>query len=304
MENLDAALLRALQADGRATFSDLAKTHGASRSAVAARVNHLLGSGEISVLAAVHPRVLGLEAQAHLSIRVSGDTSPAARCLDAIEATVYISETTGSHQLVAEIRTTGIPSLYSIISAVRAAEGVLDVEVLIYERIIRSFFLGEEPQLSGLSLDDADIIIMDILQRDGRAGFAELAAAAGLSVSACRTRVLRLFEANVMRVGAVRRRDGASGDVLFGIGLAVKGDPTSVVDVLTQLEGAEFVVRTVGRFSVVATLCAPSMAEYSRIASELRSLPGVVLAETWVHTRILLEQYERSLEPLVAGIGS
>lgn len=298
METFDAALLRDLQADGRAKFSDLAKAHGTGRSVVAARVNHLLASGEIRVQAAIHPRVLGLETQAHLAIRVAGDTSAVARCLDGFEATVYISETTGSHQLVAEVRTHELAELSNIIATVRAVDGVLDVEVLIYERIIRSFFLGEEPKLAGLSLDQADIIIMDILQRDGRAGFGELAAAAGLSVSACRTRVLRLFEANVMRVGAIRRRDGGTGEVLFGIGLAVKGDPQRVIDELTALDGTEFVVRAVGRFSVVGTIGAPSMAECSRTASNLRALPDVTFAETWIHSRILLEQYERSLDSL------
>lgn len=145
METFDAALLRDLQADGRAKFSDLAKVHGTGRSVVAARVNHLLASGEIRVQAAIHPRMLGLETQAHLAIRVAGDTSAVARCLDGFEATVYISETTGSHQLVAEVRTHALAELSNIIATVRAVDGVLDVEVLIYERIIRSFFLGEEP---------------------------------------------------------------------------------------------------------------------------------------------------------------
>ena len=107
-----------------------------------------------------------------------------------------------------------------------------------------------------------------------------------------------------MRVGAIRRRDGRTGEVLFGIGLAVKGDPQGIVDALTALDGTEFVVRSVGRFSVVGTICAPSLAEYSRLASNLRSLPDVIFAETWIHSRILLEQYERSLDSLAARSGS
>lgn len=101
-----------------------------------------------------------------------------------------------------------------------------------------------------------------------------------------------------MRVGAIRRRDGGTGEVLFGIGLAVKGDPQRVIDELTALDGTEFVVRAVGRFSVVGTIGAPSMAECSRTASNLRALPDVTFAETWIHSRILLEQYERSLDSL------
>jgi DNA-binding Lrp family transcriptional regulator len=67
-----------------------------------------------------------------------------------------------------------------------------------------------------------DIAIMTHPQRDGRLGFGELGKMVGLSTSACHTRVLRLIDANVMQIGAIRRRPETSTQIGFGIGITVR----------------------------------------------------------------------------------
>lgn len=301
MDQLDRLLVNELRADGRASYSDLAKSVGSNRTLVASHVNDLMNSGKVKVIAAVHPRVLGLSVLAHLSVQISGSGDEILRHLEELETAVYISETTGSHQFVVEVRMGTLGELYDTVALVSGLENVLAVNVLLYERVIRSLFLGEEPVLDRLSLDQIDIDIMRILQQDGRRGFAEIGEAVGVSMSTCRSRALRLLDANVMQIGAITRRTGIHGSMVFGCGLSLIGESSAeVVKLLAEVDGVEFVARTIGRFSLVATIATDSQHEYSSIVSRIRSLAGVRHIETWLHTRIVQERYENTLDQLTA----
>lgn len=297
---LDRSLVNRLQEDGRASFSDLAKSVGSNRTLVAAHVNELLKSGKVKVIAAIHPRVLGLEVLAHLAVKISGAPDAALQGLAGLDCAVYVSETTGPYQLVVEVRMQTMGELYETIAYVNGLPDVVEVNVLVYERVIRSLFLGEEPALERLALDQTDIDIMRILQRDGRAGFAEMGEAVGVSMSTCRSRVLRLLDANIMQVGAIARRSDTSGSIVFGCGMSLIGNEShAVVELLADVEGVEFVARTIGRYSLVATIAVDSQREYNQIVRSIRALRGVRHLETWLHTNIVQERYENTLEQLV-----
>lgn len=301
---MDRLLVHELQADGRASYSDLAKSVGSNRTLVASHVNDLLGSGKVKVIAAVHPRVLGLEVLAHLALQISGASDEILRRIEGLDSAVYIAETTGIHQIVVEVRMSTMSELYGTVAFVTGLDNVLAVNVLLYERVIRSLFLGEEPVLERLSLDQTDIEIMRILQQDGRRGFAEIGEAIGVSMSTCRSRALRLIDANVMQIGAITRRNGTSGAVVFGCGMSLIGDASpEVVRLLADVEGVEFIARTIGRYALVATIAVDSQSRYNEIVAQIRSLAGVRHIETWLHTRIVQERYENSLEQLVRLIG-
>lgn len=289
-----------MQKDGRASFSDLAKSVGSSRAAVAARVNYLINSGQVRVVAAVHPRVLGLSVLGHLAVKVSSDAGETLRSIDALDSAVYVSETTGPYQIVIEVRMATMGELYEVVAKIRSLPDVVEVNVLVYEHIIRSLFLGEEPAVDGLSLDGTDIDIMTILQRDGRSGFAEIAASVGLSMSACRTRVLRLIDTNIMRVGAIASRSDGFESIIFGSGVTLSGDASEVIELLSGIDGVEFVARTVGRYSLVVTIAVDSQSAYNQIVHSIRNLKSVLHLDSWIHTSILRERYEKSLDRLVS----
>ncbi|ALE04460.1 hypothetical protein AL755_01925 (plasmid) [Arthrobacter sp. ERGS1:01] len=292
--------MQQLQLDGRASFSDLARAVGSNRTVVAAHVNELLNSGKVRVIAAIHPRVLGLEVLAHLAIKVSGDPGEALAGLDDLDSAVYISETTGTYQIVMEVRMPAMGGLYDTIAYVNGLPTVQEVNVLVYERVIRSLFLGEEPAMDRVALDQTDIDIMRILQRDGRTGFAEIGEAVGASMSTCRSRVLRLLDANIMQVGAIESRSDTSGTIVFGCGMSLAGNESAaVVEHLAGVDGVEFVARTIGRYAMVATIAVGSQRDYNQVVRAIRALRGVKHLETWLHTNILQERYENTLEQLV-----
>lgn len=96
--DLDSKLIAALQRNGRATYRELSVAVDAPpRAAVSTRVQALLDSGTVSVVAVAHPpELLGLKALAHVSIAVSGPMTPVLDALIASEAAVYISQSAGS----------------------------------------------------------------------------------------------------------------------------------------------------------------------------------------------------------------
>lgn len=300
MVDFDEDLIRALQLDGRAQFSAIAAQIGVHRALVAQRVHELLESGEVRVLAAVHPRLLGFPVQAHLMVRISGPIEPVFETLRTHGNVVYLSEITGSSQAAIEVWASSREDLGRAVTAIQAIPGVGEVLLTLYDRVVRTLLLGEEPELSGLELDEFDVALMSELQLDGRLTFGELSRRTGRSVSACRARVLRLLETRVMQIGAVRARQDSSTGVLFGVGVLAggAGDPVVLERWLKALPGVEFVARTVGRYSLLATIGARSIADHAEIVRALRSRPGVTLAETWIHASVWTERYEWSLDRL------
>ncbi|MDQ4503874.1 Lrp/AsnC family transcriptional regulator [Sinomonas sp. ASV322] len=298
---LDEGLVRALQQDGRVSFSDLARQLGVSRAVVGARVSELTESGHLRIVAAVHPRVLGLNALAHLSITVSRPAGEVAEQLKDLDGCVFVSLTSGAAGIVAEFRHPGMPDLYAQIDAVRAVPGVERVDVLLYRDIAKSLFLSAEPPTPGIELDETDLDLMTVLQRDGRIGFEALGREIGLSTSAARTRVLRLLGARVMQIGAIRTRKGDTPSFAVGFGVRTRGPADEAVAFFATTQGVEFVTTCFGRFDLVATVGVTTPAEALRLMDDARALASVASVESWVHLAIVQERYERPLEAMPRG---
>lgn len=290
-DGLTLRIINELRKDGRASFTTIAKELGTNRDTVAARVNPLLASGNLHIFAGIHPKVLGKTVSAHLSIKVEGSLEESIERLVAMDETVFVSETTGAFQLIAEFHTDSLAITHQLVSQVRSTRGVLEVHVHVYDRIISSFFLGPEPNLKGLVFDETDIAVMKFLQGDGRAALKDVASHAELSVGGARNRINRLLSSGVMTVGALKQRSDMSNDFLFGLGINTKGDSDGVEDLITNFSGLEFLARSVGRFDYIATMNFSTLREFNELISNLRALPTVTYTEQWLHVRIAFERY-------------
>jgi DNA-binding Lrp family transcriptional regulator len=302
MDQLTKKIIAILRRDGRASYSDIARELNTTRDNVAGRVNPLFQSGELRVIAAPHPRVLGLTVSAHLSIKVSGDAHVIVKALEPLESLVFISIAAGAYQIIVETELRTMNELSQQVSMIRAMDGVADVQVLLYERVLSSFFLGPEPPDSfSYKFDEFDINIIKRLQQDGRASYADLAQNVGLSLSGCRIRVQRLLESGVMQIGAIPQRSDMTDDLLFGFGINAHGDLREVTKLLRAAPGLEFMARTVGRYDLIATLSFNSLRDFNQLISKLLSLPSVSYCEQWLHVQLVRERYEHTLEHLHAS---
>jgi DNA-binding Lrp family transcriptional regulator len=291
MDDLTQRIVTELRKDGRATFTDVAKSLGTNRDTVAKRVNPLLSSGALKIFAGIHPKVLGKQVSAHLSITIEGPLTKLLESLASIDSMVFVSETTGRFQVVAELHTESLAKAHEALADVRAAPGVIKVNVHVYERIINSFFLGPEPNLSGINLDSFDIGIMKYLQANGRAPLAEISKAVELSVSGCRNRINKLRSSGILKIGALKQRTDISNDFLFGLGINTKSGSEEVELLLAEFLGLEFLARSIGRFDYIATMSFGSLREFNELISRLRVLENVTYTEQWLHVRIAYEQY-------------
>ena len=83
LDDTDRAIIEQLQQDGRLPYTRLASAVGLSEAAVRQRVQRLLDTGAMQVVAVTDPLSLGLRRMALIGVRVEGDTSAVAEQLEA-----------------------------------------------------------------------------------------------------------------------------------------------------------------------------------------------------------------------------
>ncbi|MFV2070099.1 MAG: Lrp/AsnC family transcriptional regulator, partial [Pirellulales bacterium] len=73
LDDKDLQLIAALQIDGRASFADLAQGIDLSQAAIRLRVNRLLESGILEIVAVTDPLRIGFSVQAMFGLTANGD---------------------------------------------------------------------------------------------------------------------------------------------------------------------------------------------------------------------------------------
>jgi Lrp/AsnC family transcriptional regulator for asnA, asnC and gidA len=133
LDSIDEEIIRQLQSDGRRPYTQLAKSVGLSEAAVRQRVQRLLESGVMQVVAVTDPLSLGLRRQAMVGIRVQGDVREVADALAGLEEVVYVVLTAGSVDLLAEVVVGSDEDLLRLLNDhIRSVPGVVSTETSIY----------------------------------------------------------------------------------------------------------------------------------------------------------------------------
>ena len=96
-------IIELLQDDGRLSYSAIAKQVGLSEAAVRHRVQKLIESGVMQVVAVTDPMQVGFARQAMIGIKVSGNVRKVAEELAAMDKLDYIVITTGRFDILAEL---------------------------------------------------------------------------------------------------------------------------------------------------------------------------------------------------------
>ena len=294
MDEIDEAIVELLEVDGRLTHREIARTVGLSRSAAAARVQRLITSGQVIVRGAVHPAVIGQGALAHVGLVVRGPAAPLAAEIALREDVPFLSLTSGTHGLVAEVRAASARDIDRTISELRALDDVVGVDTLAYVEVVRDV-IGPVGEMR-TEVDEVDLALLRALQDDGRASYVDLAAVVGLSPAGARRRVVRLVESQVVRIGAVVRHSGRDRQSAMGFGVRLAGDHRGVVEQLATMPSVIFVARTLGRFDVLVTVRAFSAAQLVELLDIVRAMPGVNSVESWAHLEVVKESYASGLD--------
>jgi DNA-binding Lrp family transcriptional regulator len=218
LDALDRGLIRALQVDGRASFSHIGAVLGVSDQTVARRYRRMRAAGVVSVVGQTNPWRTG-EVRWWIRIRCTPDAASAVAAAVARRPdTFYVNVMSGGTEIncVTQVRGTEERDALLLQKLPRTPR-VVGVSA---HCLLHLFFGGasEHPmvadtltaaQIEALTPDlperddagpltDDDRLLLQALGRDGRASYAELAAATGWSESTAKRRLVQLREAGIL----------------------------------------------------------------------------------------------------------
>ncbi|MGH9229508.1 MAG: Lrp/AsnC family transcriptional regulator [Acidimicrobiales bacterium] len=133
LDDIDKAIIRELQLDGRTPYAKLGPAVGLSQAAVRQRVQRLIENGVMQVVAVTDPLMLGFKLEAMIGVEVDGDLRAVASKLAKVDNVDYVVVTTGRFDLVIEVVCRDHEELLHIINdVIRAIPGVRATETFTY----------------------------------------------------------------------------------------------------------------------------------------------------------------------------
>ncbi|GAA2186491.1 AsnC family transcriptional regulator [Leucobacter alluvii] len=284
LSELDRRIVGALQVDGRAPWSSVARALDEPLRTVARRGRVLLESGMLSV---VGLRNLGPTCVIEITCKPSRLESLAEE-LAQHPGVVYVFVLANPSSVLVEVHEQMFDLGTMTLSVIPAYAGVLEVSatpVLHYFKTnadwqpglltaAETSMLGsrarvEESTAPPERLDAADSAIVQALERDGRAGIAELAELAGVTEPTARKRL-----ADLDARGAVAARVLIDPHLLgFGIETCVRidcvpGEVRAVGEAIADLPESRYVAELLGEHSLIAHFAADDLPHVRRLLHE------------------------------------
>jgi Lrp/AsnC family transcriptional regulator for asnA, asnC and gidA len=133
LDEVSKAIIEQLQQDGRRSYAAIGKVVGLSEAAVRQRVQRLVESGVMQVVAVTNPMELGFGRQAMIGIRVEGRLEEVADALAEMEEVDYVVITAGSFDILVELVVEDDHQLLDVLSTrIRSIPGVVSTESFMY----------------------------------------------------------------------------------------------------------------------------------------------------------------------------
>jgi DNA-binding Lrp family transcriptional regulator len=300
VDDLDEAVVRLLEIDGRLAYGVIAKRIGLSRAAVSARAHRLIHTAQLEVRGAVHPAVLGQHVLGYATIEVRESAAMVARHVASRTDVPFVSVVTGRRSVVAELRCTTAAAFQETLDHIRSHEFVTSVTTLVYDEIVRDV-VGPVGALTA-TIDAVDLELIRYLQVDGRITYVDLASRVGLTPAGVRRRVLALIDGKVLRVGATVRLTGRDHYVVMDVGVRVSKSREQVAALIAHRFAPVFTALTTGDVDILMTLRGLSIEQLSNTVDAIRSVPGVEYTDTWMYLNIVKEDYVAPVHEAVDGI--
>jgi Lrp/AsnC family transcriptional regulator for asnA, asnC and gidA len=140
-DDVSKAIIEQLQEDGRRPYATIGKAVGLSEAAVRQRVQKLVESGVMQIVAVTDPMQVGFARQAMVAISATGDIDGITKRLAAIPEVVYLVVIAGSFDVLAEIVVTDDDHLLELINEqIRTIPGVLRTETFLYLKLTKQTY--------------------------------------------------------------------------------------------------------------------------------------------------------------------
>lgn len=133
LDEVSKAIIEELQQDGRRSYAAIGKVVGLSEAAVRQRVQRLVETGVMQIVAVTDPLELGFARQAMVGVRVSGPVAPVADAIAELAEVDYVVVTAGSFDVLVEVVAESDQHLLEIVSdRIRGVDGVVATETFMY----------------------------------------------------------------------------------------------------------------------------------------------------------------------------
>jgi Lrp/AsnC family transcriptional regulator for asnA, asnC and gidA len=141
LDDVSKGIIEQLQKDGRMPYATIGKAVGLSEAAVRQRVQRLLDSGVMQIVAVTDPLQLGFARQAMIGIRAEGDVEPIADQLSRMAEIDYVIVSAGSFDILVEVVCESDDHLLELLSKrIRTIAGVRSTESFVYLKLYKQTY--------------------------------------------------------------------------------------------------------------------------------------------------------------------
>ena len=141
LDDVSKRIINCLQRDGRMSYAGLAKVVGLSEAAVRQRVQRLLDTGVMQIVAVTDPLTLGFARQVMIGLKVEGDMRSVASSLATIPEVDYVVICAGAYDLLAELVCTDDDHLLALLNdKIRSIPGVTGTETFVYLKLAKQTY--------------------------------------------------------------------------------------------------------------------------------------------------------------------
>ncbi len=318
LTDLDRRILAALQLNGRASWKQVTAAVEAKESTVARRGQQLLDSGVVAVTGVLdHLRCgLGISLQVRLRCR-PGTAGAVAQALAELAVTRFVTIVTGSVDVAAEFVVPGHQDVIPVlVDELPRPDDIVETESMM---VVRKFSAVEEwdtgllgPEAAAILRPDGvlaghrewheperltpqEFAIARVLAADGRATYAQIAAAVGVSESTAARRVESLVRRGCLRFRTLFESPLVGLGVEFLQWLSVApGELENVGAQLAKERSTRYVSATTGRFNLCLHGVLPGYGDlYHYMTDVVGALPGVRTADMTLQARTLKRAWVR-----------
>ena len=141
LDDVSKAIIEHLQTDGRRSYVSIANSVGLSEAAVRARVQRLLDTDVMQIVAVTDPLQMGFTRQAMVGIRAEGELHLVSDRLTEMPEVNYVVTTAGSFDLIIEVVCEDDDELLELLSRrIRTLPGVVSTETFVYLKLNKQHY--------------------------------------------------------------------------------------------------------------------------------------------------------------------
>jgi Lrp/AsnC family transcriptional regulator for asnA, asnC and gidA len=141
LDDVSKAIIEQLQQDGRRPYATIGKAVGLSEAAVRQRVQRLIDSGVMQIVAVTDPLQVGFPRAAMIGIKVEGDVEAVADELARMTEVDYLVICAGGYDILVEIVCEDDGHLLDVVNKhIRALPGVRNTETFVYLKLRKQIY--------------------------------------------------------------------------------------------------------------------------------------------------------------------